>query len=62
MVGYVQAYTGSGKRKTAAAFGLAMQAIGAGSKIYIARFVKENGDSPLHALKKISDQVLLRKY
>jgi cob(I)alamin adenosyltransferase len=62
MVGHVQVYTGDGKGKTAAALGLAMRAIGAGFKVYIAQFVKGNGDNPLHALGKISDQVLLQKY
>ena len=62
MVGYVQVYTGDGKGKTAAALGLAMRAIGAGFKVYIAQFLKGKGDSPLRALEKISDQVLLRKY
>jgi len=62
MVGYVQIYTGDGKGKTAAALGLAMRAIGAGFKVYIAQFLKGNGDNPLHALEKISDQVFLRKY
>ena len=62
MVGYVQVYTGDGKGKTAAALGLAMRAIGAGFKVYIAQFLKGNGDNPLHALKKMSDQVLFRNY
>ena len=62
MLGYVQVYTGNGKGKTAAALGLAMQAIGAGFKVYIAVFLKGNGDSPLHTLEKISEQVLIRKY
>lgn len=62
MVGYIHVYTGSGKGKTAAALGLAMRAIGAGLKVYIAQFLKGNGDRPLHALEKISDQIILRKY
>ena len=62
MVGYVHVYTGNGKGKTAAALGFAIRAIGAGFKVYIAQFLKGNGDNPLHALKNIPDQVLLRKY
>ena len=62
MAGYVQVYTGDGKGKTVAALGLAIRAIGAGFKVYIAQFLKGNGDNALHALEKISDQVLLRKY
>jgi cob(I)alamin adenosyltransferase len=62
MVGYVRVYTGNGKGKTAAALGFAMRAVGVGSKVYIAQFLKEDGDNPLYGLEKISDQVLLRKY
>jgi cob(I)alamin adenosyltransferase len=40
MVGYVHVYTGNGKGKTAAALGLAVRAVGAGSRVYIAKFLK----------------------
>ena len=40
MKGYIHVYTGNGKGKTTAAFGLALRAAGAGFKIYIAQFVK----------------------
>ena len=46
MVGYVHVYTGNGKGKTAAALGFAMRAIGAGAKVYIAQFLKEDGGNP----------------
>jgi cob(I)alamin adenosyltransferase len=62
MVGYVHVYTGDGTGKTAVTLGLAMRAIGAGFKVYIARFLKERGDNPFHGLEKISDQVLIQKY
>lgn len=38
--GYIQIYTGDGKGKTTAALGLAMRAVGAGFKVYIAQFLK----------------------
>ncbi|MEM2975799.1 MAG: cob(I)yrinic acid a,c-diamide adenosyltransferase [Candidatus Bathyarchaeia archaeon] len=42
--GLVQVYTGDGKGKTTAAFGLALRAIGRGLKIYIIQFIKGGFD------------------
>lgn len=38
--GYIHVYTGNGKGKTTAAFGLALRAVCAGKKVYIGQFVK----------------------
>ncbi len=38
--GYIHVYTGNGKGKTTAAFGLALRAACSGKKIYIGQFVK----------------------
>lgn len=38
--GYIHIYTGNGKGKTTAAFGLALRAICSGKKVYIGQFVK----------------------
>jgi len=42
--GLVQVYTGNGKGKSSAAFGLALRAIGRGLKVYIVQFIKGGFD------------------
>lgn len=48
----IQVYTGNGKGKTTAAFGLALRAAGAGLKVYIGQFLKGRHYSELNAIKK----------
>jgi cob(I)alamin adenosyltransferase len=50
----VQVYTGQGKGKTSAAFGLALRAIGRGFQVYIIQFIKGGFDyGELYALKHL---------
>jgi len=52
--GLVQVYTGNGKGKTTAAFGLALRAAGRGLKIYIIQFIKGGFDyGELHVIGRI---------
>lgn len=60
--GYVQVYTGDGKGKTTAAIGLAIRAIGAGLKVYMAQFVKGMPYAELESLKKFSDKMVVKQY
>ncbi|MFO7946191.1 MAG: cob(I)yrinic acid a,c-diamide adenosyltransferase [Armatimonadota bacterium] len=60
-IGRVQVYTGTGKGKTTAAFGLALRAAGAGMKTFIAQFVKGRHYSELDALATI-DAITCRQY
>ena len=49
----IQVYTGNGKGKTTAAFGLALRAAGAGLKVYIGQFIKKGDYCEVKALKMI---------
>ena len=62
MKGYVQVYTGNGKGKTTAAFGLALRAAGAGLRVYIAQFVKGMTYSELEALARFPDLITIEQY
>jgi len=52
--GLVQVYTGDGKGKTSAAFGLALRAVGRGLKVFIIQFIKGGFDyGELYIVEKI---------
>jgi len=52
--GLTQVYTGNGKGKTSAAFGLALRAIGRGLKVYVIQFIKGGFDyGELHVVQRL---------
>ena len=53
--GYIHLYTGNGKGKTTASLGLALRAIGAGKKVYIAQFAKGMLYAELNAIERIPE-------
>ena len=61
MKGYIHLYTGNGKGKTTAAFGLALRAVGAGKRVFIAQFVKGLHYSELEAVKRFPE-IVLKQY
>jgi cob(I)alamin adenosyltransferase len=62
MQGFVHVYTGDGKGKTTAAFGLALRAAGAGLRVFVAQFVKGMVYSEVTALEPLADRITVRQY
>lgn len=57
--GLVQVYTGNGKGKTSAAFGLALRAVGRGLKVFIIQFIKGGFDyGELYVVSKLPNLTL----
>lgn len=53
--GYIHVYTGNGKGKTTACFGLALRALGAGKKVFIGQFMKGLPDSAFKSFEKLDN-------
>jgi len=62
MPGYLHVYTGNGKGKTTAAFGLALRAAGAGKQVFFAQFVKGKMYSEIKAVQSWIPSITLRQY
>lgn len=62
MKGYIQVYTGNGKGKTTAAFGLALRAIGAGLNVFIGQFVKGKTYNENQAVAKYLKNITVKQY
>ena len=57
MTGRLQVYSGDGKGKTTAALGLALRAVGAGLRVFIAQFAKGRDCSELASLRRLGIEV-----
>lgn len=62
MKGQIQVYTGNGKGKTTAAFGLSLRAVGAGKKVFIAQFVKGQMYSEIKAVNELIPGISIKQY
>jgi cob(I)alamin adenosyltransferase len=62
MNGYIQLYTGNGKGKTTAAFGLALRAVGAGKRVFIAQFIKGKPYSENEAVSNFLPAITIMQY
>jgi cob(I)alamin adenosyltransferase len=62
MKGYIHLYTGNGKGKTTAALGLALRAVGAGKRVFIAQFVKGMPYAEIDAISRFLPGITLKQY
>lgn len=62
MSSFFQIYTGNGKGKTTAAFGLALRAAGAGKKVFFAQFVKGKTYSEIKAVEQWLPSITVKQF
>ena len=62
MKGLVHVYTGNGKGKTTAAFGLALRSVGAGMKVFIGQFVKGKQYNENLAVARYLKNITVKQY
>ncbi len=62
MNGRVRVFTGEGQGKTSAAMGLALRAVGAGGRIYIARFLRAWEDEEWKGFARLDGDVMFRQF
>lgn len=62
MKGYLHVYTGNGKGKTTAAFGLSLRAAGTEKKVFFAQFVKGKTYSEIEAVRHYLPMITIKQY
>ncbi len=62
MVGLVHLYTGNGKGKTTAAFGLALRMVGRGKKVLIIQFMKGRPSGEVIAAERLRPLLTVRQF
>lgn len=62
MNSFVHVYTGNGKGKTTAAFGLSLRAAGAGKKVFFAQFVKGKTYSEIKAVEQWLPSINIKQF
>jgi cob(I)alamin adenosyltransferase len=60
--GYIQLYTGNGKGKTTAAFGVALRMLGAGGKVFVGQFLKSGDFSEIKAFRKWKESIRIEQF
>lgn len=60
--GRVQVYTGDGKGKTTAAFGLALRAAGHGMGVFVGQFLKMRPSGEIRAAARLRPLIVVRKF
>lgn len=55
--GLIHIYTGDGKGKSTAAFGLAIRAVGSGKKVYVVQFLKSAPTSELKTIERLNGDI-----
>jgi len=62
MEGSFLVFAGGGEGKTAVTLGLALRAVGAGGKVYMARFLRPWGEEEWKGLAKLDGDVMFRQF
>ena len=60
--GYTEVYTGDGKGKTTAAFGVAVRMLGAGYRVYIGQFLKRGLYSEIKGFAKWGESIRIEQF